>query len=275
MVIQMIEKKPQAFLKLLSKIVLIPLSFSLVNCNSEPTKETHVETHVDTINIKQVESGNHNKLPNPDPGKHQSPINIHTLKSHKELKKHQYEVHFKDEVSAVKNLGHTIQLDFNQGSSVIYNGVTYYFKQLHFHTPAEHHIDGIIYPMEMHIVCATDTPQAPSYMVIAVLFKMGQENKFLSEFSGSVPKEKHNTTFTKINQVKLTHFLSLEDTGDLAHHYHYKGSLTTPPYTERVNWVIYKNIFDASNEQIDLINTLEGNNARQIQSDDSRPVEYD
>jgi carbonic anhydrase len=272
----MIKQQPKNFLTHTVKIILMPLSFLLVNCSSEPAKTPVQESHVDTVNTaKNVESNNHNDISSDDPGKHQSPIDIHTLKSHKDMKKHQYEVHFKDEISAVKNLGHTIQLDFNKGSSVDYEGVTYHFKQLHFHTPAEHHIDGIIYPMEMHIVCATDTDKDPSYLVLAVLFKMGQENKFLSEFFNYLPTQEHNAAFTNFNQVKLTHFLSLEDKGDFAHHFHYKGSLTTPPYTERVNWIIYKNIFDASAEQITLINQLEGNNARKIQPIGNRPVEYD
>ena len=48
-------------------------------------------------------------------------------------------------------------------------------------------------------------------------------------------------------------------------YFSYAGSLTTPPYTETVNWVVLQKVFEASPEQIQRINELEGNNARQIQ----------
>jgi carbonic anhydrase len=49
-------------------------------------------------------------------------------------------------------------------------------------------------------------------------------------------------------------------------YYHYKGSLTTPPYTESVRWYITKHIFEASAAQIEAINKVEGNNARHVQA---------
>jgi carbonic anhydrase len=103
---------------------------------------------------------------------------------------------------------------------------------------------------------------------------MGQENEFISDILGTVPRE-HNATYTGFNHIKLGHFLTLEESGNLSHHYHYNGSLTTPPYTETVNWVIYKDIFEASPEQIMEINKLEGNNARHIQPVNNRTVEND
>jgi len=75
--------------------------------------------------------------------------------SNKEHEQHQFVVHFQDEITAVENLGHTIQLDFKQGSTINVGGITYNFKQMHFHTPSEHLIDGITFPMELHIVSAT------------------------------------------------------------------------------------------------------------------------
>jgi carbonic anhydrase len=49
-------------------------------------------------------------------------------------------------------------------------------------------------------------------------------------------------------------------------YYSYRGSLTTPPYTESVRWYIAKHIFEASPAQIEAINKLEGNNARHVQA---------
>jgi carbonic anhydrase len=280
---EMMKKNSKTVLMALFKIVFfISVAFSLVNCCSEPTKESPAYPANNAEPAKKMQA-HHADSPEPtsyynvpirDPGVSQSPINIFTGNSKIEPKKHQFKINFKDDVSAVKNLGHTVQLDLKQGSSVTYNGITYFFRQLHFHTPAEHQIDGITYPMEMHIVCSTDTPKAPSYVVITLLFKMGRGNEFIGDILGSVPRE-HNATYTGFNHIKLGHFLTLEEAGNLSHHYHYSGSLTTPPYTETVNWVIYKNIFEASPEQIMEINKLEGNNARHIQPVNSRAVEND
>jgi len=55
--------------------------------------------------------------------------------------------------------------------------------------------------------------------------------------------------------------------------YHYKGSLTTPPYTETLDWLVVKTIQQASPEQIRRINLIEGDNARRVQALYERKVE--
>ena len=203
-------------------------------------------------------------LPSLDPGKYQSPINIFTGNAKQDLSPHEFVIHFKDEISAVENLGHTIQLDFAKGSTISFHDITYSFRQIHFHTPAEHLIDGITYPMELHIVCSTEDKASPSYLVIALLFKMGKENKFISHFINDVPRHEHEKASINRGAVKLADFLKLHSSKELGHYFHYQGSLTTPPYTEKVNWVILKTIYEASHEQVEAINKLEGNNARHI-----------
>lgn len=212
-------------------------------------------------------------LPSIDPGLHQSPINIFTNRTKKEMNHDHFVVHFQDKVTAVENLGHTIQLDFNAGSTITIKDKTYTFKQMHFHTPSEHLIDGMTFPMELHIVSATENSVTPDYLVIAVLFKMGEENQFINEFINLTPSLPYSKTFVKDNSIKLNDLLSLSPTGDLGHHYHYTGSLTTAPYTETVDWFVLKKIYQASPEQIKKINTIEGNNARHIEPKNDRLVD--
>jgi len=50
-------------------------------------------------------------------------------------------------------------------------------------------------------------------------------------------------------------------------------SLTTPPYTETVNWYVGKHIYEASPEQIAAIRKIEGENARDVQELNKRKVE--
>ncbi|MDO9170099.1 MAG: carbonic anhydrase family protein [Methylobacter sp.] len=212
-------------------------------------------------------------LPALDPGLHQSPINIFTRNTRKELEDQHFVIHFQDKVNTVENLGYTIQLDFAQGSTITANGMTYAFKQMHFHTPSEHLIDGMTYPMELHIVSAEENSATPHYLVIAVLFKMGAENRFINDFLNTVPERGHSQANVATGVIKLSDLLSLTPTGDLGHHYHYQGSLTTPPYSENVNWIVLKTIFEASPEQIKAINNIEGNNARHFEPDNDRIIE--
>ena len=115
-------------------------------------------------------------FPGLDHGLLQSPINI--LSQHANIVgKHSITIHFNDEINAIENLGHTVQLDFKEGSTITADGKRYEFKQLHFHTPSEHLIDGMIFPMEMHIVNTlthASEKAPPEYLVIGVLFKMGK-----------------------------------------------------------------------------------------------------
>jgi carbonic anhydrase len=206
-------------------------------------------------------------MPGLDHGFEQSPINI--ISTANASGNHSITLYFKDEVNKIENLGHTVQLDFVEGSTITQDDTTFAFKQCHFHTPSEHLIDGITYPMEMHIVNLMpneDKNATPQYLVIGVLFKEGKENKFIADFLNAIPKEEHKTTNLKAGKVKLSDLFGTIPKEVRGNYYNYKGSLTTPPYTESVRWYITKHIFEASAEQIEAINKIEGNNARHVQA---------
>lgn len=205
-------------------------------------------------------------LPGLDHGIEQSPINI--ISSANETGKHQITLYFKDEVNKIENLGHTVQLDFKEGSTIVQDDTTFNFKQCHFHTPSEHLIDGMTYPMEMHIVNIMpneDKNATPQYLVISVMFKEGTENSFINDFLAAIPKEEHQATDLTAGAVKLADLFG-KVPSDMDHYYYYRGSLTTPPFTESVRWYVLKHIFEASPEQIEAINKVEGNNARHVQA---------
>ncbi len=206
-------------------------------------------------------------LPGLDHGFEQSPINI--ISTANENGHHAITVYFKDEVNKIENLGHTVQLDFAEGSSIVQDDTTFFFKQCHFHTPSEHLIDGMTFPMEMHIVNIMpneDKAATPQYLVVGVLFKEGKENKFIAEFLKSIPANEGESTDVKAGTVKLGDLFGQVSKEVRGHYYNYRGSLTTPPFTESVRWYITKHIFEASAEQIEAINAIEGNNARHVQA---------
>lgn len=214
-------------------------------------------------------------LPGLEHGLLQSPINILSFKE-KTTEAHEVTLHFQDEIEAVQNLGHTVQLDFSEGSTISYDGLTYTFKQIHFHTPSEHLIDGITFPMEMHVVTnvpAEDKDDFPRYLVVGFLFKMGKANKFIDDFLNLIPKTGDTATPLKSGTVKVRDVFTGTEQRDVENYYHYRGSLTTPPYTETVEWFVYKDIIEASPEQIATINVIQGDNARRIQGTFGRIID--
>jgi len=202
----------------------------------------------------------------------QSPINIISTQSKKSAGE-PVAFAFHSDITAAENLGHTIQIDFKPGSTCMAYGKEYSSKQFHFHTPSEHLIDGMTFPMEMHIVnVLKDSTKPISYVVVAVLFKMGAENKFIKEFLARVPTEEGNKSELQNGQVKLEDLLTLIPKDELNSYYTYNGSLTTPPYTEAVQWIVLKHVVEASQDQIAQIERLEGNNARHVQAINDRKV---
>ena len=209
-------------------------------------------------------------LPGLDHGLVQSPVNI--LSGQAEGGHHEIAINLLHaEPDHLENKGHTIQLDFQPGSSVAFDGNDYQLKQFHFHTPSEHQIDGVTYPMEGHIVNMIEpkTPEdPPRYLVVSFLFRMGDVDPFISSFLDQVPSEEGGKDL-EAGQV----YLSPNDRNPDYEYYHYRGSLTTPPYTETVEWLIVKEIQQASPEQIRRIHLLEGDNARGVQALYGRKVE--
>lgn len=204
-------------------------------------------------------------------GHRQSPINIISRKA--KDSNHNILLHYEDSKEVLKNLGHTVQLMYDEGSYIQMDQRRFDLKQLHFHTPAEHLVDGITYPMELHMVHVFhDNEKAeatPEYLVVGVLFKEGAENPFLAEFIESIPEQEGQTVEFANQHINVNNLIKDHFDG----FYQYMGSLTTEPYTESVNWLVLKWVFEASPEQIEKLNKLEGNNARHIQALHDRTVE--
>jgi len=206
-----------------------------------------------------------------DHGLIQSPVNILTLKTDEHID-HDIKI-FQSHTDMSHNLvntGHSVKLEFDEGTSIQFKGKIYEFLQAHFHTPSEHQIDGITYPMEIHFVCK-ENAEVPNYLVAGAFFKMGQENVFIKSFIEKIPKSADHNTQLADKAVYIDDLLLPEE--PFNDYYHYKGSLTTTPYTESVEWFMMKRILEASPEQIQYINKLEGNNARHVQALFGRRIE--
>ena len=251
--------------------VSLMVVFSITGCIRENAERMDLEDLDIALDHSEDELYS---IPHDYHGLVQSPVNILT-RSLEEEKAHHVEVlnphcHAMD----VVNTGHTVQLDFEPGTKFCFDGERFNFLQAHFHTPSEHQIDGVTFPMELHFVNHKfDSAKNESYyLVVAVLFKMGEPNHFIEKFINLIPTHAHDTLSLVDRPIYLDD-LKRPSHIDQYDWFHYKGSLTTNPYTETVSWLVMKDVLEASPEEIIRINKLEGNNARHIQAMYDREVE--
>lgn len=177
-------------------------------------------------------------------GKEQSPIDIFdkcTVCG--DAKLHDLQFNYIPCAGMLENNGHSCQLNFKDAGSMVEEGITYNLKQIHFHAPSEHTVNGKYYPMEMHMVHADKDGKLA---VIGLLFEYGDENPFLQTFWDELSTEV-GLKKELVGPFDMT-MLGLH-TSD---YYRYKGSLTTPPCTEDVNWTMFHGAFHASPGQVQM-----------------------
>ena len=190
-------------------------------------------------------------------GKEQSPINIETEKT-AQLDK-SYTIKLAENyngVSTVVDNGHSLKVTPVDAGYITLHGKDYKLKQFHFHGMSEHTIDGRRYNAVAHMVhVAKDGTVA----VVAILFEVGEENPTLEKILDAKGK-------VKVNPNDLLP----EDTD---HYYHYKGSFTTPPCSENVQWYIFKDTVNISEAQLKKLRKYYKNNERPTQPLNHRVVQ--
>lgn len=193
-------------------------------------------------------------------GKNQSPVNL-TGMTHGYLRP--IKVNYKAGGNEILNNGHTVQVNYASGSSINIDNKEFELKQFHFHSPSENTIEGRSYPMEAHFVHAD---KDGNLAVIAVMFKEGRHNEELEKAWSQMPAQagdKHA-------------FASLLDANRLlpgGQYYRFNGSLTTPPCTEGVRWMVMKRIQSASREQIErFMKVMQHPNNRPVQPVNARLI---
>jgi carbonic anhydrase len=164
----------------------------------------------------------------------------------------------------VVNDGHTVQAILEASNILTANQHDYELKQIHFHVPSEHQVDGIVYPMEMHMVHADSNSKLA---VVGVFIKEGKENQYLKTFWQTLPEqiEKHVHPEGKCD---VSHLLPEEHTV-----FHYQGSLTTPPCSEGVEWFVMKEPVTLSKQQIKQFKELYPQNNRPVQEHHAALIE--
>lgn len=162
------------------------------------------------------------------------------------------------------NNGHTVQVNYQPGSHLTVDGIGFELKQFHVHVPSEHHINGQSFPMELHFVHADSRGQLA---VVGLMIEEGPENDFLAALIPHLPREKNNQSLLP-TLVDATALLPVDKSC-----FRYNGSLTTPPCTEGVRWLVLKTPVTASYNQISAFaSALRHPNNRPLQPVNARPV---
>jgi len=193
-------------------------------------------------------------------GFNQSPINL-TEFMDADLPDIKFDYNLK--ATQILNNGHTIQVNVKGGSSIEVDNISFELKQFHFHIPSENNIKGKSFPLEAHLVHASADGKLA---VVAVMFEVGESNKVLEKLWKDIPQnagDSHEISFEDLDAI-------LPKNRD---YYRFNGSLTTPPCTEGVRWLVMKNSITLSAEQRDTFKkVMKIPNNRPIQDRNARVV---
>lgn len=157
------------------------------------------------------------------------------------------------------NTGLFVKVNYHEGRSRLrLGGRQYTLVEIHAHTPGEHTIDGRSFPMEMHMM-----HQDPSgeLAVAGVLFETGRANPAVQQFIDVAPDQAGAESYPD-RPLDLRGLFPVRNS-----HYGYPGSLTTPPCSEGVRWLVMAGVQEAAREQIDQISALTGSRSN------NRPVQ--
>ena len=174
-------------------------------------------------------------------GQHQSPIDISAATSTT-----QAPLTFDYKVGGYEmiNNGHSLQVNYEPGSTLTVGDHQYELKQFHFHAPSENTINGEQFPLEAHFV---HQDADGNYAVVAVMYKDGEPKEGLkSVWQTELPEIYEKETYQ--NPIDANSLLPENLTN-----YQFIGSLTTPPCSEDVQWIVLK---EANYTNLDMIHAF-------------------
>ncbi|GMQ49248.1 carbonic anhydrase [Vibrio sp. 10N] len=197
-----------------------------------------------------------------DQGQNQSPVDIETNKL-TSANKQPLAFDYQGEVKNIVNNGHTIQVNVTGKNTLSIDDQDFELKQFHFHTPSENTINGKAAPLEAHFVHANQQGQLA---VVAVMYKRGErESAQLENIVHTLPAKAQ--TITPEKTVQLNELLPR-----VKDYYRYNGSLTTPPCSEGVRWLVLRDPQFIPQQQLKRLSKTMGDNARPTQALNARLI---
>ncbi|GEO96385.1 carbonic anhydrase [Kocuria turfanensis] len=162
-----------------------------------------------------------------------------------------------------RDTGHTVELHALSPQRITVDGTQYTFKQMHYHAPSEHTVGGTSYEAEFHFVHQSDDD---ALAVIGVLATAGKDNAAWSPVIDAVPATRGGNS-PEVTGLTLTSLLP-----DSLGHYAYDGSLTTPPCSEGVRWLLLQTPIELSTGQIEDLRSVHSGNNRPTRPLNNRKI---
>jgi carbonic anhydrase len=199
-------------------------------------------------------------------GKAQSPIDIRTAET-ADFPALQFEYR-SEPLKYLINNGYTIRVNYHDapgtGSLLVVGEKRYQLMQFHFHRPSEEYIHGKPYDMVLHLMHKAEDGKVVG---VAVPIKQGGTNATVQKIWDHMPAAKSNEEEIPGVEVNPAEMLP-HDLG----YYEYVGSITAPPCTEGVTWIVLKTPIELSREQIDAFAKLYPHDVRPLQPLNGRVV---
>lgn len=195
-----------------------------------------------------------------DLGERQSPIDI---RDGIKVELDSINFDYKPVQFTVVDNGHTIQVNLSSGNYINVSGKSYELLQFHFHRPSEERINGKGFDMVAHLV---HKDREGKLAVVAVLLEAGQSQEIIQLVWNNLPLEK-NDPVKALSNIDLSKLLPAK-----RDYYTYMGSLTTPPCSEGVLWLVLKQPMEISADQLAIFSRLYPMNARPIQRSAGRII---
>jgi carbonic anhydrase len=164
---------------------------------------------------------------------------------------------------AVQDNGHTVQVKLAPGNSIDIGGRRFELQQFHFHRPSEERIDGRQFEMSLHLV---HKDEQGKLAVVALLFDQGPPNAVVQNVWNNLPLERGDANPAR-EALELAALLPND-----RRYYTYMGSLTTPPCSEGVQWIVMRTPQSLTAEQIAIFSRIYPMNARPLQSAAGRRI---
>lgn len=190
-------------------------------------------------------------------GHHQSPINIETTAT-LDLEQSLKIFYHKAPLQVINN-GHTIEFDTTDSHYITLNKKRYDLLQFHFHAHSEHSVDGHFYPAEMHLVHKSSDREIVVLAVQQEMHSTEEDHHIfdkIPEIGGEVSVELDLSSLLPNNKARFV----------------YDGSLTTPPCTENVTWLVFRDPVMLSQKEIDRFKVYYTQNFRPQQKEYLRKV---
>ena len=171
----------------------------------------------------------------------------------------------------IRNTGHTIEVVYPEGSRIHIDGTAYQLLQFHFHAPSEHTVADKPFDMEMHLVHKSEEG---NFAVVGLLIEKGRHNSSYDPVWNHLPAVPGETQRVEVSgNLPIDLRMMLSSNGQITDEtvqpfppaYHYEGSLTTPPCSEGVQWIVLTTPIEMSEAQIAAFKAIIHDNNRPVQ----------